>query len=261
MLKSLLHPAFALLYLAACHDENPPCMDPTNPHCPNFDSCLVFVPANAAFTVFDSLSGISCFGQPRQDLVFETDTCAGVPMLLHAEYPADRYYWIVGSDTTIYRSRSFRYDFGWVQDSMDVPVRLITCKTPPLDCQIDACDTVDAFIHLIPVDLGESAWSYVIGSFKGAGHGQDSFIITIPPILPTLQGIINFPEGCLDQYLEVSVYRHGFIINEGPTFCASVCGIGRIQEDRKTLIIDYTTKHIDSNYILYIVNQWRGRRL
>lgn len=262
MVKNIIWGVLALLFFVGCHDENLPCQDPTNPLCPNFDSCLVFSTPMAAFEVYDSIRGISCYGADRQDLVFKTDTTLGNRVLLRATQKADDYTWTVGSDPKVYKGSELYYDFGLVSDSTDIPVRLIVCNTLPVGCQHIACDTFYKTVHVIPVDFQRTDWSYVIGRFKGAEFNRpDSFIVTINSGLPPLQGIINLPEGCTDQYLDIQVYRHGFLLNPGSAVCDFICGVGRIQEDRRTLVIEYTTKHEEPNYLLYVKHRWSGYRI
>lgn len=58
--------------------------------------------------------------------------------------------------------------------------------------------------------------------------------------MPSLVGIINFPNGCTGQFLDVIISRNGLIVEQTPSVCQSACGIGYIMPDRKTLIIDYS---------------------
>lgn len=123
----------------------------------------------------------------------------------------------------------------------DIPITLTTCKTDLANCAATKCDTLTKFIHLFFTD-GTDNSSLVVGQFRGidVDNPLDSFTITIPPSLPSLQGIINFPNGCMGQYLDVRLTRWGFVLYPTPTFCKSACGTGRLMQDRKTLVIDYS---------------------
>jgi len=245
----------------ACREENMPCMDPTNPDCPNFDSCLVFEPAQAAFSMFDSIAGITCYAQLFEGIVYETDTFIGQRVLFKANQIADYYSWTIGTDTVEYHAKSFTYEFNPVQELTDVAIKLVVCKSPPALCQVKECDTIYKGVHIIPSPLNISDWSNVIGRFKGAASFQDSVIITIPLVSQASQGIINFPEECEDSVLSVSIYRNHFIIHPADTACFYVCGLGYMQEDRDHLVIDYITRQDFPEFILYTTKKWQGRRI
>jgi hypothetical protein len=231
--------------LVSCSDdETSPCTDPTNPKCPNFDPCLIFEPANADFVIIDSIYGTNCFdGRGRLDLVFEVDTTyASNELYFRALHPADSYSWQIGTDSAIYTAKKFSVYFPLHVAPANIDVTLVACKADTNNCQSKLCDTLVKRMHLLYSVGEDTTSSLAIGKFKGVDTNAplDTFIIEIPPPLPTLRGIINFPNGCTGQYLDVIVGRNGFIVETTPTVCQSACGIGHIQADRKTLIIDYS---------------------
>jgi hypothetical protein len=255
-------PAFicVLLLLIACRDEDTPCTDALNPKCPNYDPCLSFQPANADFVIIDSIYGYDCMdGRGRLDLVSEVDTAiAGGELYFRALHVADTYEWKVGTDPRIYHDRKFSLIFPASAAPADIDVSLIVCKEDTNQCQTILCDTLIKTFNLIFSDGFDTA-SLVIGKFRGIDTDSplDSFTIEIPPPLPSLKGIINFPNGCTGQWLNVSLSRKGILIYRTPTFCQSACGIGYIMPDRKTLVIDYSVKTGDQR----ILKKFIGTRI
>jgi hypothetical protein len=135
---------------------------------------------------------------------------------------------------------------------------VVVCNDDSLQCQVVVCDTLTKRIHLVKT-TGYDTASLVIGRFKGVENTapQDTFIIEIPPPLPSLVGIINFPKGCVGFYHDVQLGRKGLIIPNLSTPCQSACGIGHIQPDYKTLIIDYSVEHEGQR----IIKQFIGTKI
>ena len=241
-----------LMVVFACCDDDPPCTDPLNPECPNYDPCLAFQPAYADFVVIDSIYGVNCSdGRGRLDLVSEVDTTfANSELYFRAVQVADTYEWKVGTDPTVYNDRQFSLYFPNSIAPADIKVTLIVCKDDPYNCQTKLCDTLSKRIYILFTN-GADTVSLVIGKFKGVDMDSplDSFIIEIPPPLPSLVGIINFPRGCVGQFLDVTIGRKGFILEETSTVCKSACGIGNIMSDRKTLVIDYSVQSGDQRIL------------
>lgn len=243
---------FLALFIIACSDEDPPCTDPLNPKCPNYDPCLSFQPANAEFVIIDSIYGVDCNdGRGRLDLVSEVDTTfANNELYFRALHDADTYEWKVGTDPTVYHDRKFSLYFPNSIAPAEINVTLIVCKDDPDNCQTRSCDTLSKRIFILFTNGADTA-SLVVGKFKGVDMDSplDSFIIEVPPPLPSLVGIINFPNGCIGQFLDVTIGRKGFILEQTPTVCQSACGVGNIMVDRKTLVIDYSVQSGDQRVL------------
>ncbi len=251
-MKTLIFLSLLILTLG-CKDEDIPCTDTLNPKCPNYDPCLSFQPANADFVIIDSIYGVDCFdGRGRLDLVSEITDTAIVSSTLYfrALHVADTYKWQVGSDPTIYYDKQFSLYFSGSVAPANISVTLVVCKADTNNCQTQFCDTLVKSFNLIFSNSYDTA-SLVIGKFKGVDidFPLDTFIIEIPPTLPSLKGIINFPNGCTGQYLDVIISRHGIIIEKTPTVCQSACGIGYIMADRNTLVIDYSIQSGDQRIL------------
>lgn len=241
-----------LISFCSCCDDEQPCTDPLNPKCPNYDPCLSFQQANADFVIIDSIYGTNCNdGRGRLDLVSEVDTTyASNEIYFKALYEADTYAWRIGSDPTNHNKKEFSVYFPSEVAPADINVQLIVCKNDPNNCQTKTCDTLSKKMHLI-YTIGSDTFSLAIGRFRGIDVDSplDTFTIEIPPPLPSLVGIINFPNGCTGQFLSVTVGRKGFILYETPTVCQSACGIGILEPDRKTLVIDYSIQSGDQRII------------
>jgi hypothetical protein len=238
--------AIAYLSCIGCREDEPICNDPTNRFCPNFDPCLVFEFADAEFSIIQSIYGVDCLdGRGRLDLNHEVDTgFANSDLVFEALHDADSYEWQIGTDPKIHTEKKFDLFFPRSIAPATITVRLVVCKQPPQDCEGFVCDTFSRTIHLIDVGLEDSTFSLVIGSFRGSNTDTplDSFTIIIPPYWPTQEGIINFPDGCVGQYLDVSLGRNGFILRTASHPCQSACGIGLLMDDRRTLVIDYSVR-------------------
>ena len=222
----------------------PSCADPTNPSCPNYDPCSVLSSANADFVMVDSFRNFHC--KDIQGLSYyytNHDTCIrNARIELRAINEHDSYHWIIGGDASYPQARNFAYHVPQNFPSDTIRIQLIVSNEIPDGCDVKKIDTLTKTLYIKPMDYFGGSWSVVIGSFQGADTDtpEDTFTIVVPPIFPTFQGIDNFPKGCTDQYHEVGTYRHGLILNTISTTCKSFCGIGVIQDDRKTLVIDYS---------------------
>lgn len=240
-----------LISFCACGEEEQPCTDALNPKCPNYDPCLSFQPANADFVIIDSIYGVDCNdGRGRLDLVSDVDTAVAGRFYFRALHEADSYEWNIGSDPTLYHDKTFSLYFPLSLAPSDINVSLKVCKEDPNDCQSRICDTLNKKIHIL-FSNGYDTVSFVTGKFIGVDidFPLDTFTIDIPPPLPTLAGIINFPKGCIGQFLVVQRSRKGILIEQTPTICQSACGVGKIMDDRKTLVIDYSIQSGDQRII------------
>jgi hypothetical protein len=219
-------------------------MDPMNPHCPNYDPCFSLSSANADFVMVDSFRNFHCeYIQGRSYYYTDKDTCIRSSRIyLRATNENDSYQWIIGGDSSYPQARSFSYYVPENFPSDTLVIQLIVSNQVPDGCGLKKRDTLTQTLYIQHIDYFGDSWSLVIGSFHGADIEAplDTFTIIVPPIFPTFQGIDNFPKGCTGQYHEVGTFRHGLILNTISTPCKLFCGVGVIQSDRKTLIIDYS---------------------
>jgi len=220
-------------------------MDPTNPDCPNYEPCFGVTSANADFVMIDSFKNFHCSDIPGRSYSYtDKDTCIrNSRIYLRAAKENDFYQWIIGGDSSYPQARSFAYDVPQNYPSDTLIIQLIVSNLAADGCGLKKRDTLTKSLFIKPIDYFGGSWSLVIGSFHGADVDtpEDTFTIVVPPIFPTFQGIDNFPNGCTGQYHEVGTYRHGMTLNTiSTTPCKLFCGIGVIQQDRLTLVIDYS---------------------
>ncbi len=232
--------AFAI---AGCCKEE--CTDPTDRRCPNYDPCLSYVPANADFDILEiPIFSLNCDNTGPKTLELKVDTVfSTIDITFRAHNQADRYYWKIGTDPKIFTDREFELLFG---DNAvgDIQVTLVTERNDPNRCSSDPTsrDTVSKKFHILRRSHGpDDAWSLLHGKWRGANtdHLTDSFEIEIPVSFPLFE-IRNLPQGCADPTVVVGLDRKNiFIHGGGGLLCKNICGHGALQDDYKTLIINY----------------------
>lgn len=100
LLKYILLLAIAIAVLSQCKKDDdtqecPPCDDPSNPACPNYDACLKENPVTAAFRICDDVF----FGGPNSDLWFEDDIIWKGRVKFKAIEQDANYKWYLGQET------------------------------------------------------------------------------------------------------------------------------------------------------------------
>lgn len=228
----------------SCCDEDEPCTNPRNSNCPNYDPCIDVKEADASFRIIDSIPGFDCNdGRGIINLVYEVDTIwSSKSLYFKANKPASSYEWKIGSDPTIHTEKEFKLSFG---DEIlgNVQVTLVMKINDQDNCltSITKSDTLTKVIHFIQPN-NETA--LVNGFFKGVNIDAplDTFIIGIPASTP-LDGLQNFPKGCSSQTIDFYFGYQGIIIPPLPNSCSTPCGVGLIQADKKTLVVDYSLEN------------------
>lgn len=225
-----------MLLIHCCKEE---CDDPTNRDCPNYDPCLSYEPANAEFMILDSLTGWICDGE-LFGLSTEVDTLfVSNELIFRAKHDNDTYQWKVGTDDRTWIEKEFSLDFG-TNGTGDIPITLIVSKNDPDGCLTaeERSDTLTKFVHLY-------FWNHstadnappIVGSYFGANEDMpsDTFTIEVPLGL-TIQGIQNLPKDCTNAIGDLRLSNSSFVFAS----CGNSCGIGILQEDNETIIVDYS---------------------
>jgi len=253
MKKSIISPvlfifiSFVLVNIFGCEGcKEPVCDDPLNPECPNYDPCLSYEPANADFVVMDTFTWITCLGEGGAELfiseVIDTSVVWG-DKHFKALYQNDTYRWKIGYDTTVWIEKEFDLYFGNAGVG-DIPITLITTKNDPNHCLTEAemADTITKTIHLVNWEEGEENAPRIFGRYVGVetDYPLDTFIVEISTDL--LKGVLNLPNGCTNEYGSLVGSWKSFLFSTGWPECNRPCGKGQLQEDNKTLIVDYTIK-------------------
>lgn len=236
----------AVLIASGCKDK---CKDPTDPDCPNYNPCHDFEPASAEFKMLDIPTPTynwSCDGQPPRNLEFEVDTIFGIDteITFRALHQADKYEWRVGSDARVWTTKEFALTFG-PEAIGQIQVQLITEKRAMPRCGGTEFtrDTLtrNLIVKGLPDNPYVNGWSLIFGKWQGFNEDSPAaiFDLEITPGFPfcRLDGL--FP-ACVNKPLHVGIdLRYMYIVKEYVAECRNVCGLGFLQPDNRTLIIDY----------------------
>lgn len=139
-----------LLTINACKDECPPCDDPTNSECSNYDPCYGKNRVTANFYMYENNGGLN---PDKGWEYYDTDTLLGQSVLLVAKEEFEPYWsevnytWIIGAETISGKDKKSitRNSF---PTNERIPVTLIVSKKPHLDCypDDDGVDTVTRYM-------------------------------------------------------------------------------------------------------------------
>ena len=252
----------AMAILFACKEEPLPCTDPTNPECPNFDPCIGVEPVIADFVMIDSITGFPCTDvQPLSYILKDMDYQVSKRVYLRALHDADSYDWYIQPHSIHTFGKIAYVDFPTVWDTTQLEITLVTKKILPPGCIYAEQDTLSQTLQIIPYNnFFYIDWSYIIGIFRGVDRDfpNDSFDITFTPDAFSY-GVNNFPDGCVEQYHDVTTGRYVMQFKSNATAepCYGFCGVGVIHDDLKTLEINY---QIRVNGELQ-QKKWLGRKL
>ena len=240
------------------------CDDPRNPECGNYDPCIDAITANADFKIYEELGR----GWADTILYTETDTIIGAATVLRLTHKGKKNYdslrWQIGSQLKTYTADSVRFDgFGGFIGKIDI--RLIVYKAPNKACNPydDGIDTVIKSLWIIPYeDAG------ILGNFRGHDEDNPNFTYTVEIGLnPGIyEGIKYLPDSMIiphDQGLNILFDNRTIIVNpnkDNISLFGKVYGIGQIQPDSKTLVIDYYVKD-NPKYTLETQRRFIGTRV
>jgi len=157
--------------MQSCKDD-PPCNEPTNPKCSNYDPCYDKKPVSANFEIGlteDPFTITKFTGMFEEDTIFPDGA-----LHFRAKIKNAKYIWKLGSETI--------YDSAFTRTFYKVPfgrykVTLIVEKDPDLRCfpNNNGRDTLTRYFHIV-----EPCKLKTTGSYKGVWEGQkDSFIFKI----------------------------------------------------------------------------------
>lgn len=208
--KLLLKSAFillALLTLNGCRT----CKDQTNPECDNYNPCAGKTPFNADFTIEERFTSLgSVFGVLDTSVVATTDTIVSSFGAIRAKFTAPdsytSYYWTIGTDPTVFTTKSFSQFF---PDPVSVDVTFIGTRTPDTLCfpNDDGVDTVVK--KLTVVDYSQSPF---MGNFYGTSTEKPDSAYTV--------SVVYQPKP------DCSYWVTGLSGCNMTTFCGSIFAIG-----------------------------------
>ena len=243
MEKHIIKPLFFVLLISvlsfACCEEE--CDDPTDRMCPNFDVCLVTPKADASFVMLDS----SIWSDTL--LSFSIDTISSSKSVYFRALNKDMaaYEWTIGTDPTVFTDNEFKLSFNQFEGFVNV--RLVVTAKDDYGC-LDAQELRDTSYQTFQVLIMSPYDSPIFGEFIGSdtakpnenytltvlGEGEDLWHSSRLFGLPSL---CDYPIGILfGSGYDWFVSHHDDIDD---IHCRNTIVIGRLQEDRKTLEVEY----------------------
>lgn len=163
-----------ILTWAGCKEE-PPCNDPTNPDCANYDPCYGKKPVTADFEMSQGWTIVP----PRQveewipDVAFRRGLIGFKPVGYDEKDTTVKYTWLLGSEVI----HEYHFERSFIDTKeREIPITLIVEKKPDLSCfpEDDGKDTLTKLIKLVD----RSCDFLTNGDFKVLFEGEkDSVII------------------------------------------------------------------------------------
>jgi len=216
----------------ACHTD---CDDPTNVDCSNFDPCYGEFRANADFDIMRMTVGddtVFWFSDPTDDTIYAFFD--GVPVYFRSKYGADSVKWKVGLDPRIFTDSIFKLLFP--ADAGPIKVTQVAYHHSKEGCfpEDDGVDTVTHNVYFKKItSLSEHP---LCCNYWGAleDNPTDSFEVKI--FDPAIHGGIVLPE-VGGYYIKVSSTE---FVGDIKHFAHEPRLFGKLQPDRKTLVIEYS---------------------
>ncbi len=231
---------FPILFWTSCGDDDIPCIDPYNPECDNYDPCLEALETSAEFGFYRK------FPHQSEERVWfeETDTFYLPPSSFPIYFKADSsnmtsYEWTIGLDPRTFTDSVFNLEFENIGGNLDVTLKATNDQVLP-ECFPDdtgyAEKTKSIYLKLVPPE----EWP-MKGTFRGYNEDNPNNIWDIQ--INDNNGLVNFPENCPWAAMPIpGGPKHKWFSTDpnDPKYCNSPQGGLILQEDFKTLIIDYT---------------------
>jgi hypothetical protein len=272
MKKSTLLPllclAAALPLLWTGCKKDPPCDDPLNPECPNYDRCLTVPKTNAEFIVSD-------WTRPGNMPLPFRDTIP-TPGTVRVEFRAadrsmSRYEWRIGNDPRVFTDTSFFLVFdevsGWVNFSLTTYNDKADATCYPGDTGKITVNKAYFFKRFWDLSHeGILAQYPIFGEYLGYDekNPSDTFRVTLDLDYNLGAYPFNMPRGCNTRLGDRAIYNTHYFLQEStlpPPTGLEQCHPGRIfavlQPDNKTLNIDYEFIQNDVS----TKGKWRGEKL
>ena len=178
-IKTLLLMGAVVLLAQCCKPDDeptPPCDDPANPDCPNYDPCIMESPVTAEFKIYDDVFS----GGPNADKWFEDDKIYRGRIKFEAVEDSAQYTWYLGAETIM--GTEFKEV---IKNTGDLPpgtytAALVVDKEPNAFCfpNDDGRDSIFKTFDIVGVcDL------MIMNKFKGVFDSapEDSVIIEMYP--------------------------------------------------------------------------------
>jgi len=237
------------------------CQDPANPDCENYDPCYGKTPFEADFTIEEVIRVGTGGALGQTDTSYVSDTIVSrsngdVKARFTANGDYDTYHWQIGSDPTVYTTKSFTQFF---PNPVNVWVTLIATRTPNTSCfpNDDGIDTIRKRLVAVP-----ESQSLVFGNYWGnSTQKPDSNYAITFEICPSnnnnyrLTGLAGCELTFACNNATPIGYRGGFFNNNENTICNHS---GFIYYDRPTNQV--TVKYILNNFQIPQIYYYNGTK-
>lgn len=261
----LLLPLLTLVLWTGCK-KDPPCDDPANPECPNYDKCLTVVETNADFEfVADVGDG---FYLPFRDSIPVTLNGQTRIYFRASDNRMSGYEWKVGLDPRVFTDSLFSLMFpgtaGWINVDLTVSNNKANSTCFPGDT---GRTTFQKAFYLKTYTAStreeELAQCPIFGTYLGypEGNPQDTSQITISYPHLFAPAIYNLLTGC--PVIANSTYynTHYFMVNGtvGPNAqtCHKPYVFAELAPDNRTLTVDYAV----TQYAKRVKGRWIGQKV
>ena len=256
-----------LLFLTSCCNDDEICNDPQNPECSNYDPCFGIEDANARFSfalyynisewtpdslIYFELKDTYYIASTQQKLWFKASNLA-----------MNSYSWTIGADPREFTDSVFFLNFSGFTGTL--PAELSVSQTKPDNCNANIIleDTSNDKIYFKLLDVLGGEKMPIVGFYKGVDTDAplDTFVIEVRDRFEDGVGdsLFNFPrEGCAGSFgVTITGHQDYIILRDNKTDCFAPHGTGRLEADRKTLIINYSIQ-LDPFSSDRVSRQWIG---
>ena len=259
----LIFSVMSLFFLYGCPDKS------TNPP---LDPCFGAKPTTAQFTIYERKSNDISGFQIQSDTIMVYNKA----YFQAIDPTADTYNWVIGTDTTVYKTPSFTLIFPEV--SGPIPVRLIVTKKPILQCfpNDKGIDTIIKYINICPMTSAA-----INGFYYGCNleNTKDSFVVNIgckwsKDILSYEYFIDNLDKGCKgDSNIHLDNWNpnvEAFPLYKGITFdmgsvidqgCNNIKGNAILENGLDNIRITYNEFKTPIDYKTRVSKVFTGRRI
>lgn len=182
------------------------CDDPTNPDCPNYDSCYEVEKPLANFGAgykysFDGEDDYNGFF-PDTTIYLDGDTIPGTCTFYSYTMDADSFYWRVGQDPRIFRGKEFYLEFDDNFNLLPINVELIVLKES--EC-FEGGFIRDSISKILVPDtkyIESPSWEYFTNKYRGISteFPDDTFDIEFNDDIEWIENMPRGTNGNTDLY-------------------------------------------------------------
>ncbi len=243
---------FYALLLPSCKPDEDICNDPYNSDCPNYDPCLLETEADASFRLEVRLiKNTSFFGDttvwyPVEDTFFALSH--GTRLYFKANSSKmDSYAWTIGGDPRTFTDSVFYLVFTPEEGQVGYVTAQLRVANDTLGDCLATSEQWDTFSRTFyikdcsPIPGEENSYP-MNGTFRGYVDGDSTEMDDMEIYLPG-GSIYSFPGVDFGLVPAIIAPKEMWIFPDG-----SPRGYAKLQEDYKTLIMDYEVRQDDGSW-------------